>query len=134
MTAVPAADGLGSEQVSWIIKAGERRFFHGGDTLWHGYWDVIGLQHGPFDAAFLPVNGARLAREPASEIPAVMGPTQAVDAAILLRAKQLVPIHYGLDDPPHYVEVSQPLATTQAEGKRRGLSVQHLVPGEIFSF
>lgn len=53
-TPVPASDGYGDTQVSWVVSAGGRRIFHGGDTQWHGNWWRIGRQFGPFDAAFLP--------------------------------------------------------------------------------
>jgi L-ascorbate metabolism protein UlaG (beta-lactamase superfamily) len=129
-TAVPAQDGLGAEQVSWIISTGDKRFLHGGDTLWHGKWNTIGLQHGPFDIVFLPINGARIEGDPISEIPAVMTPAQAVDAAILLRARRLVPIHYGLNDPPHYVEVDKPIDALRKITKRRRVPMSHLLPGE----
>jgi L-ascorbate metabolism protein UlaG (beta-lactamase superfamily) len=130
-TAVPAEDGLGAEQVGWIIANGEQRFFHGGDTLWHGQWNTIGQQFGPFTAAFLPINGARVAGGgPVVETAAVMDPRQALDAAVLLRAKRLVPIHYGLNDPPHYVEVPRPLHTLQEAAAGRNLDVIHLLPGE----
>ncbi len=129
-TAVPAEDGLGSEQVSWVIAVQGKRYLHAGDTLWHGQWRTIGQQFGPFEAVFLPINGARLNADPVSETPAVMTPEQAVDAAIQLEANTLVPIHFGLHDPPHYVEVAQPLATLRSTAKRRQLHVVHLRPGE----
>jgi L-ascorbate metabolism protein UlaG (beta-lactamase superfamily) len=128
--AVPAQDGFGSEQVSWIVSAGEKRIIHAGDTLWHGQWSMIGAQYGPFDVAFLPINGAIVSGDPKSEISAVMTPEQAVDAAIQLRAQTLVPIHYGLNDPPHYVEVENALQKTLAHAKRRGVRAQHLKPGQ----
>jgi len=129
-TAVPAVDGFGDEQVSWVISVGGKRFFHGGDTLWHGYWSTIGNQFAPIDIAFLPVNGVRVAAEPAQETPAVMTPSQAVDAALALQAQLLVPIHYGLDAPPGYDEVDDPLGSSMAESSRRGLAIRHLKPGE----
>jgi L-ascorbate metabolism protein UlaG (beta-lactamase superfamily) len=132
-TAVPAEDGLGEQQVSWIVTVAGRRFLHGGDTLWHGRWSALGKQYGPFDAVFLPINGARVLRDPMPETPAVLTPAQAVDAAILLRARRLIPIHYGLNDPPGYQEVNQPLATTITEAERRGLVIEALQPGEILS-
>ncbi|MEM7503278.1 MAG: MBL fold metallo-hydrolase [Pseudomonadota bacterium] len=128
-TAVPAEDGFGSHQVSWIVSDGHRRFLHGGDTLWHGQWENIGRHYGPFDVAFLPINGARVPRG-AVESVAVQTPLQAVDAAELLRADVLVPIHYGLNDPPNYVEVERPLDTLRSIAIRRGQSVRHLSPGE----
>ena len=129
-TAVPAEDGFGDTQVSWIISQGNRRYLHGGDTLWHGQWRMIGAQYGPFDVVFLPINGARTAGEPLSETPAVMTPEQAVDAALLLRAGKLVPIHYGLNDPPNYIEVDKPVATLKRIARRRGLDIEHLRPGD----
>lgn len=60
-TAVPASDGYGDPQVSWVVTAGGKRIIHAGDTMAHGHWWHIGRQLGPFDVAFLPVNGARFA-------------------------------------------------------------------------
>jgi L-ascorbate metabolism protein UlaG (beta-lactamase superfamily) len=128
-TAIPAEDGFGDEQVSWVITSGDKRIFHGGDTLWHGGWRLTGQQYGPFDVTFLPVNGARVAGEPMVNTPAVMTPPQAVDAAVLLRSKLLVPIHYGLNDPPHYVEVADPVKTVLAEAGQRGIEARHVLPG-----
>jgi len=130
-TAVPAEDGLGAEQVSWVISTPDQTIFHAGDTLWHGQWHMIGKQYGPFDMAFLPINGARLASDPPQETPFTLTPAQAVDAALTLRAKELVPIHFGLNDPPNYVEVAEPLAAVMDEGKRRQQVVRHMQPGEI---
>ena len=93
---------------------------------------MIGDQFGPFDAVFLPVNGARVLRDPMPETPAVMSPAQAVDAAVLLRAKEIVPIHYGLNDPPYYQEVDSPIDTLLHVADRRNVSVRNLLPGETF--
>jgi L-ascorbate metabolism protein UlaG (beta-lactamase superfamily) len=99
VTAVTAVDGLGDPQVSWVVAAGGTRVFHGGDTVWHGAWWGIAKALGPFDAAFLPANGARIAfpwLEPAADVPATLTPEQAVEAARALGARELVAIHHGL--------------------------------------
>lgn len=105
-TAVPAVDGFGDPQVSWVIEADGKRIIHAGDTLFHGSWWLIQMRLGPFDAAFLPVNGALASfphRQPASELEASLTPEQAVAAARILGAKRLVPIHYdGIHEPPIY--------------------------------
>jgi len=129
-TPVPAADGFGAEQVSWVISFRGQKFLHGGDTLWHGQFDLISAQYGPFDTVFLPINGARVMREPMSETSAVLTPEQAVDAAILLGARRVVPIHYGGESPPNYLEVSHPLETFLETARRRNVSVAALLPGE----
>jgi L-ascorbate metabolism protein UlaG (beta-lactamase superfamily) len=129
-TAVPAADGYGDPQVSWVISAGGRRIFHGGDTLWHGSWWRIGRQFGPFDAAFLPVNGAQFGwRKPVSGQPGVLTPEQAVAAATILGARRLVPIHYGVSGLTEYVEVDDPIGRLREAAHDKSLSIQPLMPG-----
>lgn len=130
-TPVPAADGYGDTQVSWVVSAGGRRIFHGGDTLWHGYWWRIGRQFGPFDAAFLPVNGARFGwRKPVSGQPGVLTPEQAVAAATILGARRLVPIHYGVSASPEYTEVDDPISRLREAARGKAVRVQALAPGE----
>jgi L-ascorbate metabolism protein UlaG (beta-lactamase superfamily) len=88
LTAVPAVDGFGSAQVSWVVAHGERRLVHCGDTLWHGYWWEIAERSGPIDLAFLPINAAIAEFDyltPASSgLPAVLTPEQAAAAARVL--------------------------------------------------
>ncbi|MGA7909712.1 MAG: MBL fold metallo-hydrolase, partial [Candidatus Sulfotelmatobacter sp.] len=105
-TAVPAVDGYGDPQISWVIYAGGMRIIHCGDTLWHGAWWRVGRQFGPFDVAFLPINGARFEwRKPWSDVPAVMTPEQAVAAAVVLGSRLIVPIHYGVVGAEGYREL-----------------------------
>jgi L-ascorbate metabolism protein UlaG (beta-lactamase superfamily) len=98
LTALPAVDGTGDPQVSWLIEAGGKRVLHLGDTMFHGWWWRIAERFGPPDAVLAPINGARLTfphRRPASPLPAAMDPEQAALAAELLRSDRLVPIHYA---------------------------------------
>lgn len=130
-TAVPASDGYGDPQSSWVVSAAGRRIFHGGDTLWHGHWWRIGRQFGPFDAAFLPINGARFGwRQPVSGQPGVLTPEQAVAAATILGARTLVPIHYGVSGIAEYEEVQDPVGRLRAAVGRKSIRVQSLQPGE----
>lgn len=129
-TAVPAVDGMGDKQVSWVVTVDNKRFFHGGDTLWHGQWSVLGQQFGPFDIAFLPINGARVLQEPMPESPITMVPIQAIDAGRALRASTIVPIHYGLDDPPYYTEVEHAGQLFLEAAAGAGVQVQVMNPGE----
>jgi len=131
LTAVPAVDGYGAPQVSWVADGGGRRIIHCGDTLWHGLWWQVGRQLGPFDAAFLPINGARFRwRQPAAEVPSVMTAEQAVAAAVVLGARRLVPIHYGVRGAEGYQEEEGAASTAVRVGAERHLAVQVLRPGE----
>lgn len=97
LTALPAVDGAGDPQVSWLIEAGGKRVLHLGDTMFHCWWWRIHERFGAPDAVLAPINGARLTfphRLPASPLPGVMEPEQAALAAELLRAERLIPIHY----------------------------------------
>lgn len=117
-TAVPAVDGFGDPQISWVIEADGKRIIHAGDTLFHGSWWLIQMRLGPFDAAFLPVNGAITSfphRQPASGIEASLNPEQAVAAARILGARRLVPIHYdGIREPPVYEQTGEIVERLQA--------------------
>lgn len=132
-TAMPASDGFGDTQVNWVVSNDDAKIFHGGDTLWHGDFAAIGAVFGPFDLAFLPVNGARFAGSTGTESAAVMTPSQAIDAARLLRATQLVPIHFGADGDAGYVEVDDPIGTLEKIGARRGQDIIHAKPGDRVS-
>jgi len=128
--AVPASDGLGSPQVSWVIDGGGHRVFHGGDTQVHGQFWNIGRAYGPFDVAFLPINGFRQTAGRTTRVPAPMSltPEQAVDVALILRARRVVPIHYG-GASPEYAEVPDPVGTFVKAAKAAGLAQTVLAPG-----
>jgi len=130
LTALPAVDGTGDPQVSWLVEADGNRLLHLGDSMWHGWWWRIRERHGPPDVVLAPINGARLTfphRLPASSLPGAMEPEQAALAAELLRADRLVPIHFGgYDIPGVYEPVGDPLGRLTA-ATDRALPVR---PGE----
>ncbi|HEV8692769.1 MAG TPA: MBL fold metallo-hydrolase [Lysobacter sp.] len=129
-TAVPAVDGYGDPQVSWVVTAGGRRIIHCGDTLWHGAWWHIGRQLGPFDAAFLPINGARFGwRKPVADVASVLTPEQAVAAAQILGARLIVPIHYGITGAESYTEIPNPEAGLLEAARKRKQAVEIVRPG-----
>lgn len=133
ITAVPAVDGLGDPQVNWVIEADGVRILHGGDTMFHGHWWLIAGRLGPINVAALPINGAVVDfphQQPPSTLPAAMTPDQAVRAATILRAKALLPIHFGIDQPPIYVEDDAPLIRVRAAADEAAQRVIDLHPGQ----
>lgn len=98
MVSVPAVDGFGDPQHSWIVECGGRRLIHAGDTLNHGHWWRIAHRFRSFDAAFLPINAPVCAwphLQPPSPIEATMTPEEAAVAAHIIHAASVTPIHYG---------------------------------------
>ena len=134
--AVPAVDGFGDPQYSWIVQAGDLRIFHGGDTLFHGFWWHIARQLGPFDIAFLPINAPLTVwphLQPPSPLEATMTPEQATVAAHLLSARSITPIHYGsLHKPGMYTETLHPTERLEAAALKHGIAVKLSAPGEWF--
>ncbi|GAB2747199.1 MBL fold metallo-hydrolase [Amycolatopsis magusensis] len=130
VTAVPAVDGLGDPQLNWVVEAGGQRIFHGGDTMFHGYWWLVARRFSPFDAVFLPANGAVVDAphlQPPSPLPAAMDPEQAAAAAEILDARYAVPMHYETEQPDKiagYVEVSDP----ETEFRTHAGSRAHALP------
>jgi L-ascorbate metabolism protein UlaG (beta-lactamase superfamily) len=133
VTPVPAVDGLGDPQVNWVIEADGQRVFHGGDTMFHGYWWLIARRTGPIDVAVLPINGPLVndpGLRPPSSLPAVLTPEQAVQAAALLQAKTIVPMHFGVPQPSVYTEQADALSRLRVAADELGLGVTALAPGD----
>ena len=130
IVAVPAVDGFGDPQRSWIVECAGTRLLHAGDTMFHGYWWSIARAVGPIDVAFLHINGPTLEIphvQPPSPFHAAMRPEEAAVAAQILRARIGVPIHYDLlHQPPEYAET--PRAAERFAAKARELGVTPLIP------
>lgn len=110
---VYSLDGIGEEQTAWIVEYGGTKIFHGGDTIWHNQFWRLGNGNKGINYAFLPVNGAivdfQIVGLEYSTVPASLTPEQAFNAAKLLHAEKLVPIHYGMFATPFY----QPIDTNE---------------------
>jgi L-ascorbate metabolism protein UlaG (beta-lactamase superfamily) len=101
----------------WAVQGRGKRFFFAGDTAYYDVFKEIGTRLGPFDLAAVPI-GAYL---PATIMKSGhTTPEEAVQVFEDVRARQLIPIHWGtfdladepLDEPPRRLE---------GEARRRGL-------------
>jgi L-ascorbate metabolism protein UlaG (beta-lactamase superfamily) len=133
--AAPASDGLGSPQTTWVVEGAGKRIIHCGDTIWHGAWENIGRAYGPFDAAFVPINGARIPTAGAPEEPHVMTltPEEAAEAAMRVRANLAIPIHYGAPRTDAYIETDDPERRFLAAARRLRVRTRVLNPGETMT-
>ena len=136
LTALPAVDGLGDPQVSWLVEADGLRVLHLGDTIFHGYWWRMAQRTGPFDVVLAPVNGGVVNfphLQPPSPFAAALEPEQAAAAAEALGAGTLVPTHYGgFEIDPFYLPVADPIGRLRAATEHRPYDVRILEPGESF--
>jgi L-ascorbate metabolism protein UlaG (beta-lactamase superfamily) len=136
ITALPAVDGLGDPQLSWLVEAEGQRILHLGDTIFHGYWWRMARSGGPIDLVLAPINGAAVDfphLQPPSPLAAAMEPEQAALSGELLRARAVVPIHYGgYEVDPWYRPVDEPLARFEAAAAARPFDTRLLEPGESF--
>jgi L-ascorbate metabolism protein UlaG (beta-lactamase superfamily) len=136
ITALPAVDGLGDPQVSWLVEAEGQRILHLGDTIFHGYWWRMARRHGPFEVVLVPINGAIVDfphLQPPSTLAAALEPEQAGIVGELLRARTLVPIHhdgYAID--PWYRPVDNARRRFEAATAGRPYETRVLEPGESF--
>lgn len=97
LTAVPARHFTGRKfkrnQTLWsafVLKTANYKLFLGGDSGYDTHFAKIGSQHGPFDLALLEC-GQYNAYWPYIH----MFPEDTVQAAIDLKAKVLMPVHWG---------------------------------------
>jgi L-ascorbate metabolism protein UlaG (beta-lactamase superfamily) len=136
ITALPAVDGLGDPQVSWLVEADGLRVLHLGDTIFHSYWWRVARRHGPFDAVLAPINGAVVDfphLQPPSPLAAAMEPEQAALSCELLGARTLIPIHYdGYDIPPWYRPIEDARSRFEAAVADRPYEARFLELGESF--
>jgi L-ascorbate metabolism protein UlaG (beta-lactamase superfamily) len=134
LTALPAVDGLGDPQVSWLVEADGQRILHLGDTIFHGYWWRMAQRHGPFDVVFAPINGAVVDfphLQPPSPLAAAMEPEQAAVAAASLGAGTLIPMHYGgFEIDPWYSPIAGPVERFEAATTDRPYEKRMLELGE----
>ena len=87
----------------FIIEAGGRTIFHCGDTAYFDGFKEIGERFA-IDVALMPIG----AYDPPSGREVHMNPEEAVQAFLDLKARQMVPMHYGtfrlsyepMDEPP----------------------------------
>jgi L-ascorbate metabolism protein UlaG (beta-lactamase superfamily) len=101
----------------WVVTAPDgRAVYHAGDTATGPFLHRIAARHRRLEIAALPVGAYR----PRSLLRSVhMDPTEAVRAAETLRARRMVPVHWGtfvLSGEP----VLEPLEHTRREWRRTG--------------
>ncbi len=108
----------------FVIETGERSIFHCGDSAYFPGFKEIGERYA-IDIALLPIG----AYDPPSGREVHMNPEEAVQAFQELRAKKLVPMHYGTFR-LGYEPLDEPLERLLASARVAGLDDKVLVMTE----
>lgn len=111
----------------WVLEGTQRRVYHSGDTGYFRGFAEIADRFGTLDAACLPI-GAYLPRWLMQEVHTT--PDEAAQAFVDLKARRLLPIHWGtfrlsdeaMDDPPKEV---------RAALEKRGVKAESLLLGDL---
>ena len=127
---------------SFAFRSGDRAVYYSGDTGYGPHFSEIGRRHGSFDLAIMSTGGY----EPRSVVGHIhMNPEEAVRAAIELRARAMLPVHWGTfelgaEDPfetrSRVLAAAEALANRQHEvwtlaiGETRPIEPRHLASVE----
>ena len=110
--------------VSWVLKSDAMSLFFSGDSGYDIHFQHIGEKYGPFDMALMECGQYN------KMWPDVhMFPDQTVQAGIDVRAKKVIPIHWGAFKLAMH-DWNEPAKMVMKYGKERGLSVQIPIIGE----
>ncbi len=119
-----------TETSSYFIKVKDKSFYFGGDSAYFEGYKKYGKKF-DIDYAFLPIGGY----EPRFLLKNLhMNPQEAVQAFLDLKAKYIIPIHYGtFHSIPKFVKVESALTHFQDEIKEKKLEnkVVIILPNEI---
>lgn len=133
VTATPGKHGV--HEVTFVIQAGGRTVFFGGDSLRVPELDTLPERFGPFDLTILPTNG--LCVRPMNLRQVVMDAEEAAALTAVLKPAVAVPHHYafhsgrlgdrmitkGDQDPRHYADAVARLAPE--------IDVRLVLPGTV---
>jgi L-ascorbate metabolism protein UlaG (beta-lactamase superfamily) len=109
---------------AFAIKSSSHAIFFGADSGYYNGFKEIGERLGPFDIAMLEIGAYN------EEWDSIhMGPENAVQASLDLKAKLLMPIHWGTFNLAMH-SWKEPIERLQAEAARKQVSLFTPAPGE----
>jgi len=113
---------------SFLIEAGGKKIYFAGDTAHSKHFMEIFETVGPVDICILPIG----AYSPDFMMKSShINPLEAINAAKILGAKEVIPMHFGtydLSDEP----MGEPIRWFRKEARKYGIKISPLAPGEAF--
>jgi L-ascorbate metabolism protein UlaG (beta-lactamase superfamily) len=110
--------------MSYILKTPTKKIYIGADSGYDGHFKNIGDQHGPFDLVILE-NG----QYDKDWKYIHMMPEEVVQASIDLKARQLLPVHWGKFSLGNHAW-DEPISRLVKEADKRNVPVIHPMIGE----
>jgi L-ascorbate metabolism protein UlaG (beta-lactamase superfamily) len=122
-------DRLQTHWCGWLVRSDSGSAYMAGDTGFGPHFQAIAERFGPIDAAALPIGGYAPRWFMRDQH---IGPAEAVEAARILSASTLFPMHWGtyrLTDEP----IDEPALLVRREAERAGQPLALLRPGGLWS-
>jgi L-ascorbate metabolism protein UlaG (beta-lactamase superfamily) len=102
---------------SWVIKSATKRIFYTGDGGYGPHFQAIGAKYGPFDLAL--VECGQYDQQWAQ---IHMVPEQSVQAVVDVRARVMLPVHWGAFTEAHHAW-NEPVKRAWAEAARKQVTI-----------
>ncbi len=112
---------------AWVIEGSKDKIFFSGDSGYSKYFKEVGEKFGPFDLAFMECGQYNPAWEPVH-----MLPEQTVQASLDLRAKLMMPIHWGAFTLSMHT-YNEPIIRAKEEADKKALPIVIPKMGESFT-
>ncbi len=122
-------DGNATLWSSWSIAGPAHRVYFSGDTGFGEHFREIGERLGPFDLSLLKIGSYGPGQ---NWLDIHMDPEQAVEAHILLKAKRLLPVHWGTFNLAFHAW-DEPIKRALAAARTRGADIVTPRVGEVFA-
>ena len=110
---------------SWVVRSPTQRVFFSGDGGYNSHFKKIGAKYGPFDVVYLE-NGQYSPDWPTIH----MMPSDGARAAVDLRGRRMVPIHWGMFDLSSH-NWWDPIEAISREAKARGVDLMTPLIGQV---
>lgn len=110
---------------SFVLQTSSKKIFVGGDSGYDTHFAKIGAEHGPFDLALLECGQYNKSWKYIH-----MMPEQTVQAAIDLKAKTLMPVHWGKFALALHAW-DEPIIRVAKEAHRLNIPIIHPMIGEV---
>lgn len=114
--------------LSFVLNTSSKKIFIGGDSGYDTHFKTIGEKFGPFDIAVLESGQYNTYWKFIH-----MMPEETVQAAIDLKAKNLLPVHWGKFSLSLHAW-DEPITKVMSEASRQGINVLHPMIGERVYF